>query len=106
MNTNPDPSRRNAAAFTLIELLVVIAIIAILAAMLLPALSKAKCKALGISCMNNTRQVTIGWLAYTTDFSENLPSGSPPVVDGTMDWTSAPDNTNTAIMMDSVKSSL
>jgi prepilin-type N-terminal cleavage/methylation domain-containing protein/prepilin-type processing-associated H-X9-DG protein len=87
----PDPfsgvaTQRSARAFTLIELLVVIAIIAILAAMLLPVLTKAKTKAQGIMCMNQTRQLMWAWRMYADDNRDMLTGadggGSGPEWDG------------------------
>jgi prepilin-type N-terminal cleavage/methylation domain-containing protein len=66
------PRRPCSGGFTLIELLVVIAIIAILAAMILPSLGKAKQKTQGVYCMNNTRQLMIAWSMYAHDAQDRI----------------------------------
>jgi prepilin-type N-terminal cleavage/methylation domain-containing protein/prepilin-type processing-associated H-X9-DG protein len=76
-------AKRITAGFTLIELLVVIAIIAILAALLLPALSKAKIKAQRTYCINNLHQMGVGLLMYAQENNEYIPRGGDP---GATDW--------------------
>src|SRR5579863_655849 len=87
--------------FTLIELLVVIAIIAILAAMLLPSLTKAKEKAVSIACQNNLKQLQICWHSYAMDNQDSLPPNQSvydlntgaPIPGADLGWTWCPGNT-------------
>src|SRR3954454_2296342 len=80
-------SARLGAGFTLIELLVVIAIIAILAALLLPALSKAKQKAMAAQCLNNQKQLTLGWMMYCDANEERMPNfNTVPNAKGDLPW--------------------
>ena len=108
--TGSTPTEGRPGAFTLIELLVVIAIIAILAAMLLPALAKAKVKAQGIQCISNMQQLTLGWIMYASESQGFLaingdegyqpasptPTSDPQWCPGRMDSGTGTQPTNTA----------
>jgi prepilin-type N-terminal cleavage/methylation domain-containing protein len=103
-------SRQSSNGFTLIELLVVIAIIAILAGILMPVLAAAKARALQAECINNTKELGMGWQLYANDNQDYMvpnspynnnaktswcPNGGDP--GGQMDWGTGKGNTNVAL---------
>src|SRR5690242_13017191 len=108
-NSHPKSGR----AFTLVELLVVISIIAILASLIIPAMARAKARAQGSICLNNTKQLSVAWIVYADDHNGQLaynlgqsarsPIAMPSVAGANMgdnwvnnveNWELNPDNTN------------
>lgn len=112
-------SPKSGRAFTLVELLVVISIIAILASLILPALARAKSRAQGTFCINNTRQLTVAWIIYADEHNGrlaynlvqsarikpdvpavvNAPQMSQNWVNNVLDWELSSDDTNAAAVV-------
>jgi prepilin-type N-terminal cleavage/methylation domain-containing protein/prepilin-type processing-associated H-X9-DG protein len=102
---------RGGGAFTLIELLVVIAVVAILAALLLPALAQAKGRAQAIACMSNIKQLSLAWFLYTDENDDRLVNnhGKPQTAsdrntwaNNVLDWSASDDNVNPKFLTDSL----
>jgi prepilin-type N-terminal cleavage/methylation domain-containing protein/prepilin-type processing-associated H-X9-DG protein len=97
-------------AFSLVELLVVVAIIGILSSILLPALARAKARAQGVYCLNNTKQLALAWIVYADDQNGRLPynlesrtgaSMAVNWVNNILDWELSSDNTNAVALAES-----
>jgi len=107
----PPAQNRSTSGFTLIELLVVVAVIAVLAALLLPAVSHGKEQGQSIRCLNNSRQLGLAWIMYADDHDGKLTANcsgsrsgtdefSPSWSGGWLDFSSSLDNINVAYLVD------
>lgn len=105
------PGSRRGSGLTLVEMLVVIAIIGLLAALLLPVLSSARAKASAVTCLNNTRQLTLAWTVYG-DANQDRCVNNHGVdqtrterntwVNQVLDWGAEPDNTNALLLTEAL----
>ena len=100
------PLAQRTAAFTLVECLAIVAILSLLFATLVPGLSRSQPRGQALRCLNNLRQLTLAWVTYAADSNDTLainsfgPEGVGNWIQGTMDWGTTRDNTNTVLLTD------